>query len=95
MTGPTRISPNSVPHSHPARGRLIASWQPGQSPEADLPASIRWINGDPASPRTWVLTGCWRTTSLQVSDPNVDDFALSLMASTLPIKFKVKIHRDA
>lgn len=133
MTRPARISPDGSPHARPAPGRLIAMWLPGHDPEDGLPASIRWINGDPASPAdyekhladtnfdlrqpdgsverhylvdvvadvfydvaagTWALKGPWWTTALQVPSPAAEDDAIRLMASTLPVRFRLRIHRE-
>lgn len=133
MTGQKRISPNGGPHSPHARGRLIATWQPGQSPDDGLPATFRWSNGDQASPAdyekhladtnfdlrqpdgsverhyvvdvvadvfydvaagTWALKGPWWTTALQVPSPAAEDDAIRLMASTLPVRFRLRIHRE-
>lgn len=119
--------------ARPPHGRLVATWPPGQFPGDDLPAEIRWSNGDRASvddylahlgdtnfdvrlqdgstervyvpglvadvifdraAGTWVLQGCWRTTSLQLPDPNVGDFTIQVMAWALPVRFRLQIHRE-
>lgn len=67
--------------------------QDGSTERVYIPGLVADVVFDQAA-QTWVLRGPWRTTSLQLSDPNVGDFTIQVMASALPVRFRLRIHRN-
>lgn len=66
--------------------------QDGSTERHFVPGLIADAAYDSAA-RTWVISGCWRTTSLRLPDPDADDFVIGVMASALPVRFRLRIHR--